>query len=196
MRRPVDVKSYCGWVSSYPMFSSARISGDLWLARRPSRPSAASSSGALTAAGARHSSALRAKENMGILLSRSVSHHCHVELRLSSHFHPTLGERLRRSVHIGYSRYSRRCHLLGRPLVPSVDGAGQGQGRSRRNSTFRVVHSSFSSELCRCQSSLSRIVERLVLLATDPEMMEQHGKLACDGDDCPFMSLGHEPRYA
>jgi hypothetical protein len=31
-------------------------------------------------------------------------------------------------------------------------------------------------------------VERLVLLATDPEMMEQHGKLACDGDDRAFFS--------
>ena len=27
MRRPVCVKSYCGWVSSYLMFSFARISG-------------------------------------------------------------------------------------------------------------------------------------------------------------------------
>jgi hypothetical protein len=32
MRRPVDVKSYCGWVSSYLIFFFARISGDLWLA--------------------------------------------------------------------------------------------------------------------------------------------------------------------
>jgi hypothetical protein len=31
MRRPVGVKGYCGWVSSYLMFSFARISGDLWL---------------------------------------------------------------------------------------------------------------------------------------------------------------------
>jgi hypothetical protein len=63
---------------------------------------------------------------------------------------------------------------------------GQGQGRSRRDSTFRVVHSSFLSELCRCRSS--RVVQRLVCLATDPEMMEQHGKLACDGDDGPSLS--------
>jgi hypothetical protein len=32
MRRPVGVKSYFGWVSSYLMFSFARISGDSWLA--------------------------------------------------------------------------------------------------------------------------------------------------------------------
>jgi hypothetical protein len=31
MRRPVAVKRYCGLVSSYLMFSFARISGDLWL---------------------------------------------------------------------------------------------------------------------------------------------------------------------
>jgi hypothetical protein len=31
MRRPVGVKRYCGWVSSYLMFSFARISDDLWL---------------------------------------------------------------------------------------------------------------------------------------------------------------------
>jgi hypothetical protein len=36
----------------------------------------------------------------------------------------TLCERLMRSVHTGCSRYSRRCHLLGRPLVSSVDGTG------------------------------------------------------------------------
>jgi hypothetical protein len=53
---------------------------------------------------------------------------------------------------------------------------------------IRVVHSSLSSQLCRYQSSLSRVVERLVRFATDPEMMEQHGKLACDGDDCPSLS--------
>jgi hypothetical protein len=40
MRRPVDVKRDCGWVSSYLMFFFARISGNVWLARRPSRPSA------------------------------------------------------------------------------------------------------------------------------------------------------------
>jgi hypothetical protein len=65
---------------------------------------------------------------------------------------------------------------------------GQGQGRSRRNSTFHVVHSSLLSELCRYRSPLARVVERLVLLATDPEMMQQHGKLACDGDDGSFLS--------
>src|ERR1700739_3297853 len=32
MRGPVDVKAFCGWVSSYLMFSFARISGDSWLA--------------------------------------------------------------------------------------------------------------------------------------------------------------------
>jgi hypothetical protein len=48
----------------------------------------------------------------------------------------TLGERLMRSVYIGCSRYSRRCHLLGRPLVPSVMGRGPGQGRSPRNSAL------------------------------------------------------------
>jgi hypothetical protein len=40
MRRPVGVNSYCEWVSSYLMFSFARILGDFWLARRASRPSA------------------------------------------------------------------------------------------------------------------------------------------------------------
>jgi len=44
------------------------------------------------------------------------------------------------------------------------------------------------SELCRYQSSHSRVVEQPVRLATDLEIVEQHGKLACDGDDCPSLS--------
>ena len=55
--------------------------------------------------------ALRAKKNMGILFpdlfltTAASSLSCrHPSIR-------TLGERLRRSVHIGYSRYSRRCLL-------------------------------------------------------------------------------------
>src|SRR6202007_3094709 len=35
---------------------------------------------------------------------------------------------------------------------------------------------------------LSGIVKRLILLATYPEMMKQHGKLACNGDDRPSLS--------
>ena len=33
MRRPVGVKSYCGWASSYLMFPLPGYQGDLWLAR-------------------------------------------------------------------------------------------------------------------------------------------------------------------
>ncbi len=55
----------CGWVSSYLLFSFARIAGVFWLARRQSRPSAASSSGALTAAAGSLSKTVRAKENIG-----------------------------------------------------------------------------------------------------------------------------------
>ena len=36
--------------------------------------------------------------------------------------------------------------------------------------------------------SLLDVVQRLLLLATDPEMMEQHSKLACHGDDRPSLS--------
>lgn len=92
-----------------------------------------------------------------------------------------------RSVHTGCSRYSRRCHLKATSRT-IVDGRGQGQGRSRRNSTFPVVSSSFSSDLCRYESSLSRVVQRLVFFVTDPEMMEQYGKFARDGDDRPPLS--------
>jgi hypothetical protein len=42
----------------------------------------------LRAAAASHSKAFRAKENMDILLSRLVSHHCSAKLKLSSPFHP------------------------------------------------------------------------------------------------------------
>ena len=51
-----------------------------------------------------------------------------------------------------------------------------------------VVHSSFLSELCSYWSPLSRIVKWLILVATNPEMMKQHGKFACDGDDRPSLS--------
>ena len=39
------------------------------------------------------------------------------------------------------------------------------------------------SELCCQQSLLSRVVERFILLAAYPEMMQQHSQLASDGDD-------------
>jgi hypothetical protein len=41
-----------------------------------------------------------------------------------------------RSVHIGCSRYSRRCHLLDALSFHRVMERGPGQGRSRRNSAF------------------------------------------------------------
>ena len=65
---------------------------------------------------------------------------------------------------------------------------GQGQGRSRRNSTFGCGAFKLLGELCRYRSPLSRIVKRLILLATDPEMMKQHCQLACDGDNRPSLS--------
>jgi len=87
----------------------------------------------------------------------------------------TLGERLMRSVHIGCSRYSRRCHLLVGLSFHRVMERGPGQGRSRWNSAFG--YGSFNlSELC-CQSALPRIVERFVCLATGPEIMQE---------DCQF----------
>jgi hypothetical protein len=72
--------------------------------------------------------------------------------------------------------------------VGSVDGAG---ARPRAQSPeLDISCSAFKllSELCRYQFPLSRVVERLVLLATDPEMMEQRGKLACDGYDRSSLS--------
>ena len=65
---------------------------------------------------------------------------------------------------------------------------GQGQGRSRRNSTFWRGAFKLLSELCRYQFSLSRIVERFVLLAVDPEMMQQNCQLASHCDDRAFLS--------
>jgi hypothetical protein len=59
-----------------------------------------------------------------MLLARSVFNF--IPLPSLSCRHPsirTLSERFTRSVHIGCSGYSRRCHLLGRPFVPSFDGA-------------------------------------------------------------------------
>ena len=100
----------------------------------------------------------------------------------------TLGERLTRSVHIGCSRYSRRCHLLGRPLVPSCDGAGARPRAQSPELDILVWCIQAFPELCRCQSPLSRVVERLVLLAADPEMMEQNCQLACHRDDGAFLS--------
>jgi hypothetical protein len=41
-----------------------------------------------------------------------------------------------RSVHIGCSRYSRRCCLLGALSFHRKMERGPGQGRSRRNSAF------------------------------------------------------------
>ena len=41
-----------------------------------------------------------------------------------------------RSVHIGCSRYSRRCRLLAALSFHRGMERGPGQGRSRRNSTF------------------------------------------------------------
>ena len=91
------------------------------------------------------------------------------------------------SVHIGCSRYSRRCHLLGPLSFHLLVERGQGQGRSRRNSTFGVVHTSLL-ELSRCQSPLARIMERFVLLAADPEMMQQDRQLAGHRDNRSFLS--------
>ena len=73
MRRPVEVKSFYGWVSSYLMFFFAQIFCSIrgGLGRR-SRPSAASSSGALRGAAASHSWVIRAKKNTRMLLSRAV----------------------------------------------------------------------------------------------------------------------------
>jgi len=48
---------------------------------------------------------------------------------------------------------------------------GQGQGRCRRNSAFGGGAFNLS-ELCRCPSTLTRIIQRLVLLAAGPEMMQ------------------------
>ena len=93
-----------------------------------------------------------------------------------------------RSVHIGCSRYSRRCCLMDALSFHRVMERGPGQGRSRRNSTICLWCIPAFPELCRSQSLLLCIVEWLVCLATDPEMMQQHCQLAGHGDDCAFLS--------
>jgi hypothetical protein len=40
-----------------------------------------------------------------------------------------------------------------------------------------------SSCLCRCQSVLLRVVQRLVFLTTDPEVVQQDRQFSCHGDD-------------
>ena len=74
-------------------------------------------------------------------------------LRCRHPFIRTVVERLGRSVYIGCSRYSRRCRLLGRPLVPSCGGAG---ARPRAQSPeSRLWRSALKLlfELCRYQFS-------------------------------------------
>src|SRR3974390_103524 len=93
-----------------------------------------------------------------------------------------------RSVHIGCSRFSRRCLLKApsRTIRGWIGGKGKGAVAETRHS--RVVDSSSLSELCRYRSTLSRVVERFICLTTYPEMMEQYGELACDGDNRPSLS--------
>jgi len=105
--------------------------------------------------------------------------------------HPSIRthcERLMRSVHIGRSRYSRRCLLKApsRAIRRWIGGKAKGAVAGTRH--LGVVHSSFLSDLCGYWSALSRVVKRLILLATDPEMMKQYGKLAGDGDDRTSLS--------
>jgi hypothetical protein len=76
-----------------------------------------------------------------------------------------------RSVHIGCSRYSRRCLLKATSHV-IVDGVGARPRAQSPELDILVWCIQAFPELCRCQSPLSRIVERLVLLAANPEMME------------------------
>jgi hypothetical protein len=89
---------------------------------------------------ASHSKVLPAKEDVDILLSRPVSRHYRAELKPSSPSIGTLGERLMRSVHIGCSWYSRRCHLLVGLSFHRVVG---GQERNRGTRSLVVVHSTF-----------------------------------------------------
>ena len=89
-------------------------------------------------------------------------------------------------MHIGYPRYSRRC-LLKATSRAIFDGAGARPKAQSPELDISVGVSKPFSELCR-QFSLSRVVKWFVRLATDPEMMKQHGKLACDGDDRPSLS--------
>jgi hypothetical protein len=94
-----------------------------------------------------------------------------------------------RSVHTGCSRYSRRCLLKAPSRAIGRWSGGKAKGAVAGTRHFGVVRPSFLSELlCRCLSPLARVIERLIRLATDPEMMEQHGKLACNGDDRPSFS--------
>ena len=87
MRRPVDVKSFCDWVSSCLKFSFARILGGPGLARRRSRPRS-EFTGALTGAAASHSWSIRAKENTRMLLSRHVFTTLEPGLGCRPPFHP------------------------------------------------------------------------------------------------------------
>jgi hypothetical protein len=77
------------WLSKFisDVFLRSDISA-FRLARRRSRPSAASSSGALTGAAASHSWVIRAKENTRMLLSRPVFTNFEPGLNCRPPFHP------------------------------------------------------------------------------------------------------------
>ena len=93
-----------------------------------------------------------------------------------------------RSVHIGCSRYSRRC-LLKAPSRAIVDSTGaRPKAQSPELDIWVWCIQAYYLILCGYRSPPSCVVKRLILLASDPEMMKQHGKLACDGDDRPSLS--------
>jgi hypothetical protein len=74
MRRPVSVKSFCGWASSHLLLSFARI-------------------GVSMAAAAGHSKVLRRRKTHDMLVLRPVIHnrlftYRRAEIKLSSPFHP------------------------------------------------------------------------------------------------------------
>src|SRR5215469_15697351 len=155
MRRPVDVNSYCGWVSSYPLFSFARISGDLWLARAAVKTERSEFILSLDGRRRQPYRGFPGEGKYGYSLCPICLSHIRVELSCRHPSIRTRCERLMRSVHIGCSRYSRRCLLKApsRAIRRRIGGKGKGAVAGTRH--LRVVHPRLLPELCRYRSTLS-----------------------------------------
>ena len=121
----------------------------------------------MTAAAASHSKALRTKENMSILLADLFLTTVASSLTCR---HPSIRthcERLMRSVHIGCSRYSRRCLLKApsRAIRRWIGGKAKGAVAGTRHlGDIGVPAPCFSSHLCQATSPRSGIV--LSILST------------------------------